>query len=59
MNNLFQKVFSTPDRDPLTNQPKYTVDKPMSPITVSKDNIEARLKNLHQKKFVGPDTLGD
>jgi hypothetical protein len=55
----FLRVFTIPDRDPLPNQPKYTVDKAMSPITVSKDNIEARLKNLHQKKFVGPDTLGD
>ena len=57
LNNQFQRVFPTPDRDPLPNQPKYTVDKPMSPITVSKDNIEARLKNQHQNKSVGPDRI--
>ena len=57
LNNQFQRVFPTPDRDPLPNQPKYTVDKPMSPITVSKDNIEARLKNLNQNKSVGPDGI--
>ena len=29
----------------------------MSPITVSKDNIEARLKNQQQNKSVGPDRI--
>ena len=53
LNNQFQKVFTTPDRDPLPNQPMYTVDKPMLPITVNKDDIKTRLKNLDQDKYVG------
>ena len=57
LNNQFQKVLTTPDRDTQPNQSKYTVDKPMLPIAVSKDDIDARLKNLNKKKSIGPDRI--
>ncbi|KAK2707890.1 hypothetical protein QYM36_015539 [Artemia franciscana] len=58
LNNRFQKVFTTPDRE-IQFQINLGIEliKPMSPITVSKDNIEARLKNVNQNKSEGPDRI--